>query len=76
MTFLKLNHNYIKIRADSVHNVVCYVGLRQCNLAAHCKNLLDLLLANFSDIGDGINDIGFIVPDIYHSSPVTDLSII
>jgi hypothetical protein len=65
------SHYYTKIRGDVVHSATCYLGLSQCNLTIHNKNLQDLVFANFSCVNVMISNLDSVEPD---PSLVTDLN--
>jgi hypothetical protein len=68
-------HYYTKLRGDMIQNSVCFLGLSQYNPTTQSKNLLDLVLANFSDVAVSNSYIDSVEPDTFHPSLAIDLSI-
>jgi hypothetical protein len=68
-------HYYTKLRDEMIQNAACFLGVSQYNLTTHCKNLLELVFANFSDVAVSNSYIDLVEPDTFHPSLVINLSI-
>jgi hypothetical protein len=65
----------MKLRAGVIQNAACFLGLSQYNLTIQSKNMLDLVLANFTEVAISNSYIDLVDPDTFHPSLLIDLSI-
>jgi hypothetical protein len=65
----------MKLRGEMIQNAACFLGLSQYNFTIQSENLLDLVLASFTDVAVSDSYTDLVEPDTFHLSLVIDLSI-